>query len=115
TYAGRSSPAAALTVCAVVSLAAAGVCGAGARRGAMISVLPLLAAVAWIAPVWVGWHGGSALVRSIALAAAGFLVALVVHTAARVPGGRSTTRAARALIAAAYAEALVSAVVLALV
>src|SRR5947209_5419152 len=106
TYAGRSSAAAALTVCVVVSLTAAGVCGAGARRGAVISVPPILAAVAWVAPVWVGWHGGSAFLRSVALAATGFVVALVVHTAARVLAGRSTTRAARALIAAAYAEAL---------
>jgi signal transduction histidine kinase len=115
TYAGSSAAGAALTLSAGLTLFAAGLIvslGPGPRR---TGDLALLAGLAWFAPVWAAWQDGPPLVPSLAMVAGGFTFPLVVHLVLAYPGGRLGSPQARALVAAAYAEALLAAAVLALV
>lgn len=114
TYAGRSWPSAALTVAVLAALTVAGLSTADTRRGPVVSWQPLLVALAWIAPVWAGWHGGSPVVRSAAYVLGGWLVAALVDTSLRPVTGGPLPNPERALVALAYSSAAVTAVVLAL-
>jgi signal transduction histidine kinase len=114
TYAGSSAAGAVLTLSAGLALIAAGLMiwlGPGPRR---TGDLALLAGLAWFAPVWVAWQDGPPLVPSFAMVAGGFTFPLVVHLVLAYPGGRVNSVPARALVAAAYAEALLAAIILAL-
>src|SRR5262249_3621115 len=66
------------------------------------------------APVWAAWQDGPPLAPSLALVVAGFTFPLALHLTLTYPGGRAGSVPARALITAAYLEALLVAAILAL-
>jgi signal transduction histidine kinase len=109
TYAGQSELAAALALIAGLALVAAGLVTSFARRGGRIGDLALLAGCLWFAPLWAGWKGGPPLVLSLGTIAAGFTFPLLVHLVVAFPTGVLRSRGARALVAAVYAEAAISA------
>jgi signal transduction histidine kinase len=114
TYAGSSAAGAALTLSAGLMLIAAGLIvglSPGPRR---TGDLALLAGLAWFAPVWAAWQDGPPLVPSLAIVAGGFTFPLVVHLVLAYPNGRAGSAPARVLVAAAYAEAVLAAAILAL-
>jgi len=80
-----------------------------ARRGGRIGDLAVLAGYVWFAPLWAGWKGGPPLVLSLGTLAAGFTFPLLVHLVVAFPTGVLRSRGARALVAAVYVEAAVSA------
>jgi hypothetical protein len=106
TYGAVSSPARAADLAAGLGLLAAGLVAwldGGIRR---IGALAMLAAVAWFSPDWEGWERGVPLVVSLAAAASPVFTVLVLHILLSAPRGSVRSRAARALLAAAYATAL---------
>jgi signal transduction histidine kinase len=109
TYAGRSDFAAALAVVAGLALVAAGLVTSFARPAGRIGDLALLAGFVWFAPFWAGWRGGPPLVLSLGTLAAGFVFPLLLHLVLAYPGGRLRSRGARALVAAVYLEAALTA------
>jgi signal transduction histidine kinase len=115
TYAGASSLDAILTVAAGVALILAGLATSFFGPEGRIGDLALLAGVLWFAPVWVGWDNGPALVRSIAMFAAGFIIPVLLHLILAAPTGRLRATVARALVLAVYLEATLAALGLALV
>jgi signal transduction histidine kinase len=115
TYPGSSVPAAILTVAAGFALVGAGLSLSLTRPEQRLGDLAVLAGFVWFAPVWVGWTSGSPWVASLGMVAAGFLVPLVVHLVLAFPSGRIGPGPARILVVAAYAEASVVAITLALV
>jgi signal transduction histidine kinase len=114
TYAGRSAAGAALTLSAGLALIAAGLVICLGRRPRRTGDLALLAGFTWFAPVWAAWQNGPPLIPSLAMVLGGFTFPLILHLVLAYPGGRASPAPARALIAAAYAEALLAAPVLAL-
>jgi signal transduction histidine kinase len=114
TYAGRSAAGAVLAVCAGLALIAAGLVICLGRRPRRTGDLALLAGLTWFAPAWAAWQNGPPLVPSVAMALGGFTFPLIAHLVLAYPGGRASPAPARALIAAAYVEALLAAAVLAL-
>jgi signal transduction histidine kinase len=114
TYAGSSATGAALTMSAGLALIAAGLVISLGPRPRRTGDLALLAGFTWFAPVWAAWQNGPPLIPSLAMALGGFTFPLIVHLVLAYPGGRASSAPARALIAAAYAEALLAAAVLAL-
>jgi signal transduction histidine kinase len=115
TYAGASSLEATLTVAAGVALILAGLVSSFFGPEGRIADLAVLAGVLWFAPVWVGWDKGPALVRSIAMFAAGFTLPVLLHLLLTAPSGRLRGPVARALVLAVYVEATLAALALALV
>ncbi len=115
TYAGYSALAATLMVGAGVGLILAGLVtslfGSGGRAGD----LAVLAGVVWFAPVWVGWHTGPPLIRSVGMFAAFFALPLFMHLILAAPNGRLRGAAARALVLIVYLEAGLVAAALGLV
>ena len=85
-----------------------------ARRPGRTGDLALLAGLCWFAPVWVAWQDGPPLVPGIAMVAAGFTFPLIVHLVLTHPAGWVGSKPARVLAAVVYAEALLTAVALAL-
>jgi signal transduction histidine kinase len=114
TYAGRSTAGAALTMCAGLALIAAGLVICLGPRPRRTGDLALLAGFTWFAPAWAAWQNGPPLVPSLAMVLGGFTFPLIVHLVLAYPDGRASSAPARALIAAAYVEALFTAVALAL-
>jgi signal transduction histidine kinase len=114
TYAGSSAAGAALTLSAGLALIAAGLVICLGRRTRRAGDLALLAGFTWFAPVWAAWQNGPPLIPSAAMALGGFTFPLILHLVLAYPAGRASSAPARALIAAAYAEALLTAAVLAL-
>ncbi len=114
-YAGSSVPAAILTVAAAFALAGAGLAVSLTRPTQRIGDLAILAGFVWFAPVWIGWQGGPPLVRSLAMITAGFTLPLLIHIVLAHPSGRIVSNAGRIVVVAAYAEAAVAALVLALI
>ena len=114
-YAGHSLAAAMLFVAAGLGLTLAGLVTSRTRQAPHLGDLAMLAGFLWFAPVWVGWHGGPALVLSLGMAASAFAVPVILHVVHAFPDGRGRRAAASALIAALYIEATLSALVLALV
>jgi signal transduction histidine kinase len=110
TYAGRSAPAAALAVIAGLALFVGGLVMTYRRSTLRLGQLALIAGFLWFAPFWVGWAGGPPLVRSIGMVFAGFLFPVLVHLVLAYPTGHLQSRAARALVAVVYLEAILSAV-----
>jgi signal transduction histidine kinase len=114
TYAGSSAAGAALAVCAGLALIAAGLVICLGPRPRRVGDLAVLAGFTWFAPVWAAWQNGPPLIPSLATALGGFTFPLIVHLVLAYPAGRASSAPARALIAAAYAEALLAAAVLAM-
>jgi len=114
TYAGSSAAGAALTLSAGLALIAAGLVICLGPRPRRTGDLALLAGFTWFAPVWAAWQNGPPLIPSLAMALGGFTFPLIVHLVLAYPAGRASPAPARALIAAAYVEALLAAAVLAL-
>jgi signal transduction histidine kinase len=114
TYAGRSTAANALVLCTGLTLVVAALAMLFTHRATRIVDLLLLSSITWYAPVWVGWTGGPPAVRSIASVLAGFTFVFVLHAVLAYPSGRMTSRLLRALIAAVYLEASLTAATLAL-
>jgi signal transduction histidine kinase len=114
TYAGQSSAAAVLGLIAGFALVLAGLVVSFRRSWTLVGNLTLLADFAWFAPVCVGWQGGSPLVRSLGMLGAGFTFPLLVHAALAYPNGRVQTTAGRVVVGAAYVEAVLAALGLAL-
>ncbi len=115
TYAGHSALAATLSVGAGVGLILAGLVTSFFGSGGRTGDLAVLAGVVWFAPVWVGWHNGPPLVRSVGMLAAGFALPLFMHLILAAPNGRLRGAAARALVLTVYLEAGLVAVALGLV
>src|SRR6266542_3762909 len=115
TYAGSSAAGAALTLCAGLALMAAGLVICLGPRPRRTGNLALLAGFTWFAPVWAAWQNGPPLIPSLAMVLGGFTFPLIIHLVLAYPGSRPSPAPARALIAAAYVEALLAAAVLALV
>jgi signal transduction histidine kinase len=109
TYAGQSDLAAALAVLAGLALVAAGLVTSFARPAGPIGDLAMLAGFVWFAPFWAGWKGGPPLVLSLGTLTAGFAFPLLLHLVLAYPTGRLGSRGARALVAAVYLEAVLSA------
>lgn len=110
TYAGQSQVLVALTVLSGLALVAAGLGTAVLRPAAVrLGDLAMLAGFAWFAPVWIGWEGGPALIRSLGMVAGGFVVPLLLHITLAHPGGRPATTSIRAAVGLVYAETLLSA------
>ncbi|HEV8167292.1 MAG TPA: histidine kinase, partial [Actinomycetota bacterium] len=114
TYAGHSGLAATLTAAAGLGLVVAGLVTSFSRPAGRIGDLAVLAGVVWFGPVWVGWDKGPPLVRSLGMLAAAFLFPLLLHLLLAYPSGRLHATAARALVTAAYVEAVLAALGLAL-
>jgi signal transduction histidine kinase len=105
TYAGYSTLAATLSVGAGVGLILAGLVTSFFGSGGRTGDLAVLAGVVWFAPVWVGWHNGPPLLRSVAMFAAFFALPLFMHLILAAPNGRLRGAAARALVLTVYLEA----------
>ncbi len=114
TYAGRSAAGAALTLCAGLALIAAGLVICLGPRPRRTGDLALLAGFTWFAPAWAAWQNGPPLIPSLAMVLGGFTFPLILHLVLAYPDSRPSPAPARALIAVAYAEALLTAAVLAL-
>ncbi len=114
TYAGRSAAGAALTLCAGLALIAAGLVICLGPRPRRTGDLALLAGFTWFAPAWAAWQNGPPLIPSLAMVLGGFTFPLILHLVLAYPDSRASPAPARALIAAAYAEALLAAAILAL-
>jgi signal transduction histidine kinase len=114
TYAGRSGLAATLTAAAGLALVVAGLVTFFNRSAGPLGDLAVLAGVVWFGPVWVGWDKGPPLVRSLGMLAAAFLFPLLLHLLLAHPSGRLHGTATRALVTAAYVEAVLAALGLAL-
>jgi signal transduction histidine kinase len=113
-YAGRSGLAATLTAAAGLALVVAGLVTSFNRSAGPIGDLAVLAGVVWFGPMWVGWDKGPPLVRSLGMLAAAFVFPLLLHLLLAYPSGRLHGTAARALVIAAYVEAVLAALGLAL-
>jgi signal transduction histidine kinase len=106
-YASSSRAAAVIDLTAGLALLAAGTVTYDRRPHNPVGPLAALTGVAWLASDWVSWDAGPSLARSVAMVAAPFLLALVVHLGLAFPSGRVAGRVARALVVAAYAAAAV--------
>jgi signal transduction histidine kinase len=115
TYAGYSALAATLGLGAGVGLILAGLITSFFGSGGRTGDLAVLAGVVWFAPVWVGWHNGPPLIRSVGMFAAFFALPLFMHLILAAPNGRLRGAAARALVLTVYLEAGLVAVALGLV
>ena len=99
TYGGVSTSFALLEVVVGIGLLAAGLLLLAERSTAVLGALAVAASTAWFAPVWIGWEGGPAFVRSLGLVVAPLLPAVVLAVAALLPPkpvGPRPRRAARA-------------------
>ncbi len=106
TYAGASAWAAGLELVAGWGLIAAGLAVWQLRPG-VTGPLAVAAGFAWFAPDWIGWEGGPAFARSIAMLAAGIWLPLLVHAVLAFPQRRLGSVMSRVLVASIYAETLI--------
>jgi signal transduction histidine kinase len=102
TYAAMSSGAAAVDLAAGLGLIVAGLVLWWERPVGSLGPVTTLLGVAWLAPDWVGWEGGPALARSLAMVAAPFLLPLLVHLVLAFPAGRIAGPAARFAVGLVY-------------
>lgn len=108
-YAAASTPLLVLALTAGLGLILAGAVLWLVRPG-LPAVLAVGAGCAWSADDWVGRASAPDLVRSLAMMASPFLLALLVHLVLRWPGGRTGGPWARTAIGLAYAIATLVAV-----
>jgi signal transduction histidine kinase len=100
---GAASPAAAVAdLAAGLGSIAAGCLAFVLGKRASLAALMTLIGVTWLAPDWIGWEGGPAFARSIAMVVAPFLFTLVLHLALAYPSGHLAGRASTTLVAVAY-------------
>ncbi len=99
TYAATAGALAAADLVAGLGLIAAGVLIWAERPRSSAGPLATLLGVVWLAPDWVGWEAGPALVRSVAMLAAPLLLAVLVHLVLAFPAGRIATGGARVAVA----------------
>jgi signal transduction histidine kinase len=109
-YAVTSDGALVADLAAGLGLLAAGAVAAVGRPSGSVGPLTTLLGVAWLAPDWIGWEGGSALARSVAMVAVFGLLPVVVHLALAFPAGVVIGRRARLGVAVTYGMAAVIAV-----
>jgi signal transduction histidine kinase len=79
TYSGASATAALADLGAGIGLMAAGTAFALTNLRAAVGRTAILAGIAWLAADWIGWQGGIALARTLAMAGALFYLPLVLH------------------------------------
>jgi signal transduction histidine kinase len=99
TYAGSSVIAAWCFVSAGLALVAAGLVRFRGRP--RVGALSIFAGLIWFAPIWEGWEGGPALVRTIGMLAASFVFPVLVHLVVAA-AGQPMSRAATALAGSTY-------------
>ncbi len=99
TYPGHSIVAAWSFVTAGLALIAAGL--VTVRRRSHVGVLAVLAGFLWFAPIWEGWQGGPAIVRTIGMLAASFVFPAIAHLVLAATG-TPMSRAAVWLVGATY-------------
>jgi signal transduction histidine kinase len=80
-YGATGPEAGVATVGTAFALLAAGVVTMLYSRRRSVGLVLACLAICWISPVWVGWHDGSSMVRSVGSVAAPLLVPLLVHLA----------------------------------
>jgi hypothetical protein len=98
TYA-TSIGAAVLLVLAGTGMLAAGAAQWLVRSGSSaIAAATMIAGVAWLAPVWVGWDGGPHLARSLGAVVAPLLLPAIAHLALAYPSGRMGRTSTRVVI-----------------
>jgi signal transduction histidine kinase len=85
TYGGESRWFAATEAVAALALLASGLLLLVERGTALLGAFALLAAVVWLAPLWVGWQSGSGSMRSIGLALAPLLAAVLLALTVLIP------------------------------
>ncbi len=105
TYSGASTLAGAVSVLAGLSLLAAGLAALIARPRGSTALVATLAAVAWLAPDWVGWESGAPVLRSLGMVVAPFLPPLLFHLVLAAPSGRVPSRSARVILIGLYVVA----------
>jgi signal transduction histidine kinase len=114
-YAASAPVALIVDLAAGLGLVAAGIVAGLARPSGSIGPVTTLLGIAWLAPDWIGWEGGLALARSLAMVAAVFVVPLLAHLALAFPTGRVTGRLPRLGLGITYGAAVVVALGLATV
>jgi signal transduction histidine kinase len=110
TYAAAGSGLALAGLVAGLALIAAGCAVAWDGRAGSLGTVAVLLGAVWLAPDWVGWEAGPALVRSVAMAAAPFFLPLLAHLVLAAPGGRVAGRRQRAALGLLYGAAAAVAV-----
>lgn len=104
-YASQSLGSGVATVGVASALVVAGVANALHPPNRRLSPLLAALAIAWVAPVWVGWHEGPPLLRSVGAVVAPAAMPVLIHLlASGLNGGRWTTLQRRA-VAGGYALA----------
>jgi len=114
TYAGSSAAGAIFTLCAGLGLIAAGLATNPGRRSGRTGDLALLAGFTWFAPTWAAWQDGPPLIPTLAAVLSGLTFPLVLHLVLTHPEGRARSTPTRVLAAVVYAEAFLTAALLAL-
>ncbi len=105
TYSGASALAGAAAVLAGLLLLAAGLAALIARPRGSTALVATLAAVAWLAPDWVGWESGAPVLRSLGMVVTPFLPSLLFHLVLAAPSGRVPSFWARVTLIGLYAVA----------
>jgi signal transduction histidine kinase len=106
TYAAIGSPQTAATIVPGWALLVAGTWTVWLRPS-HVGRVTTASAVVWLAPVWVGWGDGPAVVRSLAMLIVPFAPALVLHLVLATPDGRPRSRPEQRAVTAAYAATFV--------
>ncbi len=88
----------ALTVAAAITLLAGALAAALRPASGPLATLLTVVAVAWLAPVWVGWGEGPTVVRTIATLLPPLAAPLLFHVTLAGPRGRLGTRGERILV-----------------
>ena len=102
TYAAALPAARVADIAAGLGLILAGALACAQPRSRRVGLLAMLAGFAWFGADLEGWENGPPLLRSLGAAATPFALALVLHLALGLPGGRLRSAAARAAVVAAY-------------
>ena len=105
TYAAELNMARVADIAAGLGLIVAGALAASQERSRRLGVLAMLIGVVWLGADWEGAADASAFLRSLGAMTAPFTLALVLHLALALPGGRLGSPAAGAVTGAAYAVA----------
>jgi hypothetical protein len=115
THASTSTVALSADLAAGVGLLLAGLIWTRARRRSPVGPLAICASIAWFAPDWIGWDGGPALARSVAVLAAPLFGAIVLHLVVVSVGGLRRWSTLLIVVVAAYATVTLVSVARALV
>ena len=101
-YPAVSTAAAGVALVAGLGLIAVGMVGVWDRASLAVGPVAVALGVVWFAPVWVGWPAGSAMLRSVAMVVAPFLLGLLVHLGLAFPTGRPWARRDRVAVGVVY-------------